>query len=71
MTKIILSGLTSNEISDLIRELKSQGYHVHKDFDFEYVPGRYDWASGQEMVRHTKFFWYNQSAAAWFVLRYC
>ena len=69
MTKIILPGLTSNEISDLILELKSQGYLVHKDF--EYVPGRYDWANGQEMVRHTKFFWYNESVAAWFVLRYC
>lgn len=70
MIVIIVPNLDSNEISQLVRELKSQGYVVGKDFDFAYSSGKYDWDKLESVSRQTKFTFYNEAMASYFSLKY-
>jgi hypothetical protein len=63
-------GRDTFDISNLLRELRSSGYHAGKDFDFEYVPGKFDYNLGKNIPRHTKFYFYNKALASWFILKY-
>jgi hypothetical protein len=70
VTVFILLHRTSNEISDIVADLKRQGYSVGEDFDFEYSPGHYEWATSEHRPRQTKFTFYNQNLAIWFVIKW-
>ncbi len=70
MIVIIVPNLDSNEISQLVRELKSQGYVVGKDFDFAYSPGKYDYDTRENIPRQTKFTFYNEAMSSYFSLKY-
>jgi hypothetical protein len=70
MIEVILEGHSSGVISDIVRELKSQGFVVGQDFDFWYTPGGYDWQSLETTARHTRFRFYSDSVATWFALKY-
>ena len=70
MIVIIVPNLDSNEISQLVRELKSQGYIVGNDFDFEFSAGRYDYDTRENIPRQTKFTFYNEAMASYFSLKY-
>jgi hypothetical protein len=70
MREYIILHRSSAEISEIVAALKSQGYVVHQDFDFEYSPGRYDWAENEQVPRQTKFIFYNEKLSTWFVLKW-
>lgn len=70
MIEVTVPGLSSAEISELLRELRAMNLVPGKDFDFAYSPGRYDWINNQEVGRHTVFTWYNDTAGTWFALRW-
>lgn len=67
---VILKGKTSNEISDLVKELKNKGHKVGIDFDFEFSPGRYDYQIDKEIPRQTKFTFYNSKLGLIFALKW-
>lgn len=69
MIVLIIKELDSNEISQLVRTLKEQGYKVGIDFDFEYSPGRWDPMTGT-IPRQTKFTFYNEKLATYVSLRW-
>ena len=69
MTVIIIKDLNSNEISQLVTDLKNEGYKVSIDFDFEYSPRKWDSMTGQ-IPRQTKFTFYNEKLATWFGLKH-
>lgn len=68
--KIVLHRRSSQDISAIVAELKSMGYQVGRDFDFEFATGRYDWNMLVNIDPKTAFTFYNQSLATWFSLRY-
>jgi len=69
-TVYILKHRTSAEISDIVANLKRQGYNVGEDFDFEYSPGYYEWTASEHRPRQTKFTFYNQTLATYFMLKW-
>lgn len=70
MITIVVKELDSNAISQLVKDLKKEGYQIGKDFDFEYSPGKFDWSTQEQIVRQTKFTFYNAKLATWFALRW-
>lgn len=71
MTKeIIIFHKNANEISDIVRSLKSSGFIIGKDFDFEYSPGRYEYHDSRSIPRQTKFRCYNEKLASWISLKW-
>ncbi len=68
MIVIIIKEKDSNEISQLVKELKNQGYKVGVDFDFAYSPGKYDYQIDLATPRQTKFTFYNEKLATFFSL---
>lgn len=69
MIEVIVKHKDSAEISEIVRTLKSQCLIIHKDFDFEYSPGKWDAMVG-EIPRQTKFIFYNEKIASMFILKY-
>ena len=69
MIVIVVKELDSNEISQLVKTLKSQGYKVGQDFDFEYSAGTWDPMKGT-IPRQTKFTCYNEKLATYIRLRW-
>lgn len=67
--EIILYEKDSNEISEIVRNLKQQGYVVGIDFDFAYSPGRWDEMIGT-IPRQTKFTFYNERLATWLAIKW-
>lgn len=70
MVEIIIQHKPSNEITQIVAELKSLGYKVGIDFDFEYSSGRFDWNTQIDVPRQTKFTFYNEPIGSWFTLKY-
>lgn len=70
MIVIVLTGPTSQEISQIVKELKNRGLNIGKDFDFEYRTGSYDWDKNEYIERSTKFTFYNEKEATWFALKW-
>lgn len=67
---VVIKDLDTNQISQLVYELKQQGYKVGIDFDFEYSPGRFDYQIHTDIARQTKFTFYNSKLTTWFALRW-
>lgn len=70
MVVITVTEKDSNEISQLVRELKDSGLKVGIDFDFEFSTGRYDWSTHEHVPRQTKFTFYHDEIAVLFALRW-
>jgi hypothetical protein len=70
MFSVILKGKDSNEISQIVKELKDHGYKIGIDFDFKYAPGKFDWSVQLEIPRQTEFIFYNELAGVHFTLKY-
>jgi len=70
MIEVIIYRQPSNEVSQIVAELKSLGYQVGIDFDFEYSSGKFDWSTQVDVPRQTKFTFYNEPVASWFALKY-
>lgn len=67
---LVLKGPDSTAISTIIKELKSLGYQVGLDFDFEFSTSTYDYETMQYTPRKTKFTFYNLELATWFNMKY-
>lgn len=60
-----------NQVMDIVRDLRKQGYVQGKDFDFEYHKPKYDdWSGDAVYNRYTIFIFYKEELATWFALRY-
>lgn len=70
MVEVIIQHKSSNQISEIVSELKDLGYRVRIDFDFEYSTGKFDWSTMVDVPRQTKFTFYNEPVASWFALKY-
>ncbi len=68
--EIIVLHKNSNEISDIVKEIKLLGFIIGKDFDFAYTPGRYDYNDSKDIPRQTKFICYNEKLATWISLKW-
>jgi hypothetical protein len=70
MVTLIVYKDTANEVMDLVRELRIDGWVQGKDFDFKYVPPKYINDGFTEIVpKHTEFIFYNEKLATWFSLK--
>lgn len=69
-TCLVVYHKDSTEISQIVRNLKNDGYKVGVDFDFEYSSGKWDSFTGKDIPRQTKFTFYNKKLATWMVLKY-
>lgn len=67
---VVIKEKNSNEISDIVRDLKSTGYKIGIDFDFEYSAGKYDYSTSKDIPRQTKFTFYNTKLGLMFALRW-
>ncbi len=71
MIKVIVKGKNSNEILDIVHELRSQGLVQGTDFDFAYHKAQYDNFSYEPAVeQHTVFSFHTEKYATLFALRY-
>jgi hypothetical protein len=66
----IVYELDSNQISQIVKDLKNHGYIVGVDFDFEYSAGRFDWQTSTSIPKQTKFTFYNETLGTFFYLKY-
>jgi len=69
--EVILSKGTPGEVIEIVREMRANGMIQGKDFDFKYMPVKYD-TNGWEVVteQHTVFTFYEESYATWFALKW-
>ena len=71
MIEVKITDLYPNDIIDIVKELRDQGYVQGIDFDFEYHQPKYlDWAGDVEYNRYTIFKFYKEELATWFNLKY-
>ena len=69
MTEVDILHLSANDATDIVRELRSQGYQQGVDFDFAFHQSRWDEMTG-DIPRHTVFTFYNNNLSSWFALKY-
>ena len=69
MTEVDILHLSANDATDIVRELRSQGYQQGVEFDFAFHQSRWDEMTG-DIPRHTVFTFYNNNLSSWFALKY-
>ena len=69
--KVIVYDRNPNEVMEIVRELREQGYEQGTDYDFAYFQSQLD-AFGHEPPtrRYTVFTFYNEKYATLFTLKY-
>lgn len=70
MHEVTLLHLSTNDISDILKQMRDAGFYVGKDFEFLFSPSSYDYHNLEVVPRSTRFSFYNQSIATWFALKY-
>ena len=70
MIEVVVTGLDTNEISALVKELREMGYRVGTDYNFEFSTGGYDWQELTRVPPHTVFTWFNETGGTWFALKW-
>lgn len=66
---VIIKHKDATEISNLVKDLKTNGLRINVDFDFEYTPGKWDDFKGT-IPRQTKFIFYDQDYGLMFALQH-
>lgn len=70
MKTVVIPNKNSNEISEILKQLKSQyGLIANKDFEFSYQPGNWDPMVG-DIPRQTKFTFFEDKWATLFILKW-
>jgi hypothetical protein len=69
MKTVSVHDIDTNQVMDIVRELRQQGMVQGQDFDFAYHQSKWDEMIG-EIPRETKFTFYNDQLATWFQLKY-
>lgn len=71
MIEVILNDAMPNEVMDIVRELRQNGYKQGTHFDFEYHKPKYDYFNSEnDYNRFTIFSFYHEELATWFSLKY-
>jgi hypothetical protein len=70
MVTVSLIGKTSQDISNIVNDLKNSGLKINVDFDFYFNTGKFDWSTGSNLDPVTYFNFYNEKDATWFTLVY-
>lgn len=66
-----VNDITASETSEIVKYLKSIGLVIHEDFDYAYVPPKWDNFSYEGVERkHTRFTFYDDKHATLFCLKY-
>ena len=62
---------TISDFMEIVHDLRDQGLVQGKDFDFEYVPSKWD-STGFSVLedKHVKFMFYTEKYAPFFILKY-
>lgn len=69
MLEITLYGKNSNEVIEIVRELRCMGWVQGKDFDFSYIISTLEnW--NEVLPKHTVFTFYTEKYASYFALKY-
>jgi hypothetical protein len=71
--EVIINDLSTSEVSYIVHELKMQGLVINQDFDFFFHPPqtpKWDDETNKFVRKHTRFVFYKDSWATWFVLKY-
>jgi hypothetical protein len=55
-------------IMAIVADLREAGYKQKIDFDFQYIPAKFN--EEEATPRHTIFTFYNESLSSWFALKY-
>ena len=69
MKTVSVHDIDTNQVMDIVRELRQQGMVQGQDFDFAYHQRKWDEIVG-EIPKHTDFVFYNDQLATWFQLKY-
>jgi len=69
LTSVVQVQASASVATDIVHELRSQGYQQGVDFDFAYYQSQWDDMIG-EIPKHTKFIFYNSALSSWFALKY-
>lgn len=71
MKSVTLHGLDISECLGVVNDLRNQGYVQGTDFDFEYYPKKTSEDVWDSVIpRHTVFYFYSDSNATYFALRW-
>jgi hypothetical protein len=71
MITVTLIDKLSEEILEIVKELRASGFVQGVDFDFEYhKPSFNDWSGDAVYNRHTIFVFYKDKLATYFKLKY-
>ncbi len=68
MTEVKIKHEKPMSIMAFVAELREAGYMQKIDFDFQYIPAKFD--DGEVTPRHTIFTFYKEEVATWFALKY-
>lgn len=69
MIAVSLKNIDMNRTIEIVHELKDSGLVQGVDFDFSYHLSEYD--GWEEVVaRHSKFMFYTEKYAVWFMLKW-
>lgn len=70
MIEIVIKSLSASEVISIVNDLKSNGFNIHDQFDFEYHASNLDEFSGDASYnKYTRFKFYDEHVASWFALR--
>ena len=70
MIEIIVKHLTSEKVSEIVKDLKDNEMIIGVDFDFEFTTAKFNWDTGEHVPRQTKFTFYNESYGTMFFLKW-
>ena len=70
MREVIVPRLGPNEVMDLVKQLRAEGYQQGIDFDFAYNQSRWDDFTGETYERCTVFTFYDDRYATLFALKW-
>lgn len=65
VNKVMLE-INSHRTYEIITALQKEGYEVHKDFSFCYVPASHN----NNYRSYVEFTFYTESLATWFAIKY-
>ena len=66
----IIYDKNTNEVTELLKDFQRMGFNVHRDFDFEFDVGGYDWETHEHRRKQTKFSVYNEKMSTWMALKW-
>jgi hypothetical protein len=60
----------ANSVMEKVKELRAAGLVQGTDFDFKFMPYRYDPETDTEIDRHATFIFYTEKYATFYILKW-